>query len=503
MKLSLAFIATVSATQITFKPPAGAASVGDCELVYAGNELTLSSNCVLSANKANVAAVDSHKNQMTAVVQSIANTVCPHHIEISQESHMDGTNYGHYDGWTNHSVHGDSFCRFDCKTGHYSPQDGECQQCVTSCSTGYTITGTCGGDSNYECEQDESFCSTSSLDFPGANQNGQEVNKPYGSKVSITCAAGYHAVGSPEMLCGSDGQFRAVGRCISKVDVVRETAVSSSCATSLKVTCPAGYTAVGGGIKNDLFGDADASVLAQSYPVVVGGGSSVAWSCRMQSASDCQNYACHVACVPSADVDVSIKSTKFNKNLHQRHTTETTDYGTSDFAQDGVVTVGCDDGWTVSGVGMVNHKYAKGYHNHEERNFFQEMSYVGNTASCNMGERAAQFFQDHHYGDAEFTCYAACVRATSAADGTNRDFTCETIENEGDYPKATCTREYDRVVGGGMKQTKKFDASSGDETNFGEISLTSSTEVTCNSGLKSGFGNAKCQARCCHMQHQN
>jgi hypothetical protein len=311
-------------------------------------------------------------------------------------------------------------------------------------------------------------------------------------------------VGTPEVECGSDGQFNMQGSCVSQLDPIRVSVVSSSCAAAQVATCPSGHTAVGGGIKNYLEHDADASVFAQSYPILTDGGSAVAWSCRMQStnADDCRSYECHVACVPSADVDVHIASTKFDKNTHQRHTTETTEYGTTDVAQDGVVHVACPAGFTASGVGMVNHKYAKGYHNHEERNFFEEMTYNGNGVSCNMGERASQFFTDHTYGDAEFTCYAACVKASSAADGTNRHYTCNTVENTGDYPVATCSG-IDRVVGGGMQQTHKFNADHGDQTNFGEISLTSSTSVTCNSGLKSGFGNAKCQARCCHMAHSN
>lgn len=487
MKLTLAFIAATSATQITFKQPT-ATSVGDCILEYVNGDLV--PDCTITPVKANADALDAHRIQMTAVVSSIANTVCPHHIEPSQELSASGS-YEHFnwvnnmDGSVNSESPNSAFCRYDCKTGHHnSDGTGACIECTTSCSPGYKLGGTCDNGSDRTCTQDAAFC-PATVDFSGASAMPDSANRAFGITKVMTCAPGYTAVGTPTISCGADGQWISSGSCRIETGTglgqwqTSRMVKLNTCAESVVVSCPTDHYAVGGGMLNNGITNAAKSVFGHSYPH----GDSQ-WKCQLGNrqtlggALDCGNLACQVSCVPKASTIVQTVNREYLVNQHEASGGENVKHaaGDTNFAQDGTVKTTCPSGYTVTGVGMVNHGVIHGVHS---RNTFEEVSYFGNGAKCNMGKGGVG-------EEPEFTCYAKCAKAVK---GT---YDCKTITSEaGRSHVASCTRPHDEVVGGGIKQTLETG-----QMNWNQVTL-SEKSVACQTGQTSG--ESVCQARCCHV----
>lgn len=426
---------------------------------------------------------------MTAVVASIANTVCPHHISETQ-SHSNSGQYEHFnwksneDGSVNAPAPNSAFCKYDCKTGHYSENnDGKCFACTTSCSPGYELTGACSGTTDAQCTKDADYC-PATVDMPGTS--ALTGTRTYGHTEAVTCAAGYTAVGSPSVSCGADGAWIQSGKCIISSGSgtgqwqTSRVVVSNTCAASITASCPSGFVAVGGGMKNNGIASAVKSVYGESYPL----GNSQ-WACQLGNLNglgDCGNVACQVSCVPAASTTVVTVEVEYEPNVHKMSGGLNVQHGAGDtnFAQDGTVRATCPSGYTVVGVGMANNAWAFGF---TDRNHFEEVSYDGNGAKCRMGKEGTE---------SEFICYAKCAKATTGA------YDCQTINSDAGRKHTTsCPRAHDQVVGGGMKSTLTSGTSF-----WNEITLSESN-VKCQTGTPIGWaksiGESICQARCCHV----
>lgn len=519
MKLSFAFIATVSAQVITFKDSSASLTNGDCDFVYkADGELT-TQGCDIATCTANTEAIAAHRTQMAEMTQSIANTVCHHAADPTMLIKTDGSkqmfSWAHHGSSdTEDTAYGGAFCRYDCATGHHDEDgDGKCIECITSCATGYKFkTGkdVCTQDSQTECEQDTNFC-PNYFDMAGAVTDTPSA-RHYGFSENVACRSGKTAVGSPSITCGADGQWIVNGFCAtynkvgSKVwDTVNMHSGIRECAGSTTATCPSGYVAVGGGMANYYRELSSAptnfGTTGTETPGQLGNGlqtpgliastlfqssrpnGNKGWTCDMGPVWDCGRIDCFVTCVPENTMEVKTQAVTYDHYVHGLG--KQNGLGTK-LRSEGTVHATCDAGWTVTGVGMVNHQA----HTYDSRALFEEYSYEGNAAKCNMGAPGTV---------PEFTCYATCAKAKRG-----KAMDCQTVTSQpGLRHNIECSAERpnDRVTGAGIKQTKAW----GSDTNvlhmFENAQPKSQRAVHCDSGH--GDGENVCQARCCHVHDMN
>jgi hypothetical protein len=542
MKISLAFVATISAQVITFK--SNEDGIGPCDLEYVKNgdegELT-TTGCSIQSAEDTTATIIAHRNQLSLITERIANTVCASHVEPSQlRNNLDGhyTHFDwsqeHYDPPTNdhqngvdHS-YGDSFCKYDCKTGfHGGSNDGTCAPCLTSCSVGYRAKSVWEnhakidnptGDNHQciiECEHEPNFC-PSYFDMSGANTD-TPTERHFGHTETINCMPGYEKVGNPSVTCNSDGQWMVDGFCAryNKVGHLTWNTVNvhsgiRSCAGETRARCPSGYVAVGGGMANyyrDIAPSArriHANVFDESRPSADNKG----WVCNMGAIEDCGRINCFATCVPENTMEVKIRIKEYDINQH----TSQTIAGTTS-ATDGSVPISCDEGathdegdameagWSITGVGMANHLAHDNIHL-DENDLFEEYAFDGaNGAKCNMGASSTT-------SNPRFSCYAVCAKAKQG-----KTFSCETVSSQpGMKHNVQCKRPHDRATSAGIKQLNPW-------TNldtqkylhiFENAQPKSIKSVFCDSGYGENYdsvggsdtnlgGLNVCQARCCHV----
>jgi hypothetical protein len=284
------------------------------------------------------------------------------------------------------------------------------------------------------------------------------------------------------MTCINDGSARWLkeGRCVSEFNVFDTQIVeaTNTCAGQTIARCPYNEVAIGGGmynawergtIMNKNASTSEASLFEQAHP-----NGDREWVCDMGEATDCGHVTCYAVCVPASTVVIDDVSARYDHSLIDT------------VAHKETVDVQCAEGFTVTGIGMRNHLAS-----YDEASLFEEFSYQGNGAVCNMGAAGSE---------PDFTCYARCAKASNLGN-TGKQLTCVTkTTGEGLKHDVTCDSPFQsngsgqQAVGVGMKQSVNW-ADDSSFSWFENAQPTGKSSVHCDSG--NGDGLNTCQARCC------
>lgn len=500
MKLTFAFIAATTASFVKFTDPV-VSGTDDCILRYETNgqliteDVAGGNTCDFLPIKANRDAIAAHRNAMTEVIKSISNTVCKHHEDPSILNNVNGAKE-HFD-WRQDGDHGTAFCKYDCATGYHEEDlvmggSDSCIECLTQCAPGYKweTDATCSATQKPKCVEDEKFCPET---YDGT-AHGFGVITPthrhYGHEQAVTCGAWTRPVGDTKIVCNSQGNWEPFGSCVSKFNNFETVIMEKQniCAGQATARCPLNYVAVGGGIASSR---ADRGVVPDSYATSIfreaRPNGQTEWVCDMGGGDDCGSVTCFAVCV----LGTSIELTDVTEN-YDHHAVN--DKGT--ILSNAHVDATCPAGYQVTGIGMSNGKT-----NYDASSMFEEFSYEGNGARCNMGASGTV---------PDFTCFARCAKPVTGA-----TLTCTTVTSESGHEHNTeCPVAYNSqdgsgqlAVGAGMKQTKNFADGRYAWFENAQPRAGSKSGVHCDSGHGGIFdangnyvsdeGQSQCQARCC------
>jgi len=174
---------------------------GSCQFVKDGNDVQLNSACDLTVKGNSVNSLINHVNtehasvtKLDAVYNYLHAKDCPAIVGSNHLAHVDGAR-----------THGNGFCRYNCAPGHHDADaNGDCTPCLSTCNTGYTLTGTCSTESATSCDIIANFCPASvSIDKGSVAVNSRHIL----ATAAITCSPGEPATGTTTATCGSDGTW--------------------------------------------------------------------------------------------------------------------------------------------------------------------------------------------------------------------------------------------------------------------------------------------------------
>jgi hypothetical protein len=112
------------------------------------------------------------------------------------------------------AVHGDAFCRYDCKTGfHDADNDGDCAECLTSCDPGYKLAGECTTNSVNSCVEDPHWCPTT---FDIEEGSVDITSRAYETELDVKCDDPSRTV---KITCSEKKTWIRKGHCSAKYDV--------------------------------------------------------------------------------------------------------------------------------------------------------------------------------------------------------------------------------------------------------------------------------------------
>jgi hypothetical protein len=198
-------------SKCTMKKQGDILTSGDCELQVSDDDLAAQvatamagmDDLVADVNdlKSEVAEMESYVDKFDGGVHRL---LCKNKVTPTTLMTVDGAR----------AVHGDAFCRYNCKTGfHDAGNNGNCVACLETCDQGYKLTGACTTTTKPTCELDLEYCPASlpsDLTIPDATALPLVNARSIGHTLNVVCKESKY---KSTITCGADRKWTTDGSC--------------------------------------------------------------------------------------------------------------------------------------------------------------------------------------------------------------------------------------------------------------------------------------------------